>query len=92
MAVLTLEQAKEDLAVDGTADDARVQSLLTAAIQSASEYINRAIPWKDDLGADVEVPEAVNAAIRLELRALFADPTSVHSPAFRSLLNPYRIY
>ncbi len=89
MPVLTLAQAKADLRVDGDADDDNVQGLLDAAIQSASDRINRPIPWSDDNGDPVDVPAAVNAAIRLELRALYDDPEAVHSRAFESLLAPY---
>lgn len=89
MPVLTFAQAKADLRVDGDADDDKVQELLDAAIQSASDRINRPIPWDDDDGAPVDVPAAVNAAIRLELRALYDDPESVHGRAFESLLAPY---
>lgn len=89
MPVLTLEEAKVDLRVDGDDEDANVQGLLDAAIQSASDRINRPIPWDDDAGEPVDVPPAVNAAIRLELRALYADPDAVHSRAFNALLAPY---
>lgn len=92
MPVLSLAEAKEDLGVEGSVDDARVQALLDAAIQAASDYINRPIPWTDDTGAEVEVPPAVNAAIRLELRALYDNPEDVHSKAFMALLNPSRAY
>jgi hypothetical protein len=89
MSVLTLAQAKADLRVDSDDDDENVQGLLDAAIQSASDRINRPIPWTDEADAPVEVPAAVNAAIRLELRALYADPDAVHSRAFNCLLAPY---
>ena len=89
MAVLTIAEAKVELRSDA-ADDARVQSLLEAAIQSASDYINRSIPWTDAAGAEVPVPATVNAAIRLELKALYDRPESIQCAAFKSLLNPYR--
>lgn len=90
MAVLDLNAAKDDLRIFD--EDARVQSLLDAAISSAANFINRAIPWKDDAGVPVEVPEDVNAAIRLELRALCYEPKDVQSSAFKALLIPYRVY
>lgn len=90
MPALDLTAAKDDLRIWD--EDARVQALLDAAIKSAANFINRDIPWKDDAGADVAVPADVNAAIRLELRALCYDPAAVQSPAFKSLLNPYRVY
>lgn len=90
MPVPTLAEARLDLRVTGTAQDAKIQRLLNAAIRSASEYLNRPIPWTDDAGNPVEVPETVYAAIMLELRALFDDPESVHSLAFKNLLGPSR--
>lgn len=90
MPVLDLTAANDDLRIWD--EDARVQALLDAAIKSASNFINRDIPWKDANGVDVEVPADVNAAIRLELRAMCYDPDAVHSAAFCSLLNPYRDY
>ncbi|WP_343728518.1 head-tail connector protein [Duganella sp.] len=89
MPILTLEEAKADLRVDSDDADETIQALLDAAIQSASDRINRPIPWQDEDGADVEVPASVNAAIRLELRALYDNPDSVHGRAFESLLAPY---
>lgn len=89
MPVLTLEEAKRDLRVDSDDDDENVQALLDAAIASASDRINRPIPWLDAAGEVVPVPATVNAAIRLELRALYGDPDSVHSRAFEALLAPH---
>lgn len=91
MSVLTLAQAKADLRIDSDDDDANVQGLLDAAIQSAADRINRPIPWADEEGAEVDVPAPVNAAIRLELRALYGDPDGVHGRAFNCLLVPYII-
>lgn len=92
MPLLTIQEVKDDLGLIGTDDDAKAQALLDAAILSASNYINRTIPWDDALGAPVDVPQDVNSAIRLEVRALFDESDSVHSAAFKALLNPYRIY
>lgn len=91
MPLLTLEEAKQDLRVDGDDADATVQALLDSAIGSASGRINRPIPWLDDDGIEVDVPPAVNAAIRLELRALYANPDLVHSRAFLLLLAPFEV-
>lgn len=92
MAVLSLAEAKEDLGIVGNEDNARVQALLDAAIESAAGYIKRSIPWNDEEGNPVEVPAAVNAAIRLELRALYDSPEDIQSAAFKALLAPSRDY
>lgn len=102
----TLEQAKLHLRVDFDADDTLITSLLAAAVESASNYLGRPIPWPrldsdgepvlDGDGEPIEepVPESVNAAIKLELGALYANRepgAPVSSSAFRALLMPYRI-
>ncbi|KAG1442295.1 hypothetical protein G6F57_018449 [Rhizopus arrhizus] len=81
----TLEQAKLHLRVDFDADDTLITSLLAAAVESASNYLGRPIPWPrldgegepvlDNEGEVIEeqVPESVNAAIKLELGALYAN-------------------
>jgi hypothetical protein len=92
MAVITLPEAKADLRIYGDDDDANLTILLNAAIASAANYICRPIPWTNDAGQLEDVPEDVNAAILLELRALHDDPEKVHSAAFKVLLNPYRVY
>ena len=89
MPLLTIAQAKVDLRIDGSDEDDNIQGLLDAAVASAADRINRPIPWLDDAGVEVEVPAPVNAAIRLELRALYSDPDAVHSRAFECLLAPY---
>jgi len=106
MALPTLDEAKLHLRVDVDEDDALIASLLLAAIESASNFLGRSIPWPklDDDGAPLldpngqlmlePVPESVNAAIKLELGALYANrepEAPVRSPAFRALLTPYRI-
>lgn len=106
MAIPTLEQAKLHLRVDFDDDDSLIAVLLQAAVESAANYLGRPIPWPrldsngdPELGGDGqpvidEVPESVNAAIKLELGALYAnrEPNApVQSPAFKALLLPYRI-
>lgn len=90
MPVPTLEEARQDLRANSE-DDAKIQRLLKASIESASNFINRPIPWKDEAGVDVDVPDTVYAAILLELRALYDAPEDIHSLAFCNLLQPYRV-
>jgi hypothetical protein len=70
MSVPTLEEARHDLRVSGNQDDAKIQRLLSAAIRSASEFINRLYTLANEFGVEVAVPDTVYAAILLELRAL----------------------
>jgi len=105
MALPTLDEAKLHLRVDFDDDDTLISLLLLAAIESASNFLARPIPWPklDDEGVPVvdgagdpviePVPESVNAAIKLELGALYANrepEAPVRSPAFKALLTPYR--
>lgn len=92
MAIVDLTAAKMHLRVDGSDDDQLIQSLLKAAIGSTSNYLNRSIPWKDEAGSDVEVPEEVNAAIITELRALYDGSDDVQSVTFKRLLAAHRVY
>lgn len=102
----TLAEAKLHLRVDFDDDDTLISSLLLAAIESASNFLGRPIPWPqlDEDGVPVvneagepviePVPESVSAAIKLELGALYANrepEAPVRSPAFKALLTPYRI-
>lgn len=73
MTVVTLEEAKAHLRVDGSDDDADIQLKLAAAEEDVAGRIGRPLPWQDDTGADVPVPFAVKAAILLVLGDLYAN-------------------
>lgn len=71
--IVTMEEAKAHLRVDGTDADADITLKLDAAVDAVSGRLGRSIPWKDADGLDVPVPAAVKAAILLELGDLYAN-------------------
>ena len=97
MSIVTLEEAKLHLRVDGSDDDADITIKLEAAEESAVNFLNRPIPWKGTDGMDVPVPASVKAAILLLLGDLYANREgaivgTIHTvnPTVERLLWPYR--
>lgn len=98
MAVLTLDEIKAHLRLDGNAEDAHLALLNDAAQDYASQYMNRAIPWHDDVGAEEPVPASVKAAILLTIgdlyenrEAQFVGVIRADNPTVLRLLSPYRV-
>ena len=100
MAVLTLEEIKQHLRMelDDDSRDAELLSLEAAAVDHAAQYIGRAIPWLDQLGAPVEVPASVKAAIKLFIADLdqhrentIVGTIVANREAAESLLHFYRV-
>ncbi len=98
MAVLTLDEIKSHLRLDGSEEDAHLTLLNDAAQDYASQHLNRAIPWHDDAGAEEPVPASVKAAILLTIGDLyenregaFVGVSRVDNPTVLRLLNPYRV-
>ncbi|WP_448208480.1 head-tail connector protein [Azospirillum sp. sgz302134] len=97
MAIVTLDEAKAHLRVDGPDDDADIGLKLAAAEDLAAQLLNRPLPWTDGAGAVVPVPAAVKAAILLILGDLYASReamsaglTLAENPTLGRLLAPYR--
>lgn len=97
MAVVTLDEAKAHLRVDGSDDDADITLKLAAAEDAAAQALNRPIPWMDADDAEVPVPASVKVAILLILGDLHAvregsviGATHAVNPTVERLLNPYR--
>lgn len=67
MPVLTLDEIKTHLRMelDDASRDAELQSLEASAVDYASQYIGRPIPWKDDADVDVPVPASIKSAVKL---------------------------
>lgn len=97
MAVLTLEEIKAHLRLDGSAEDALLLALSSAAEDYASQYLNRPIPWQDAAGATVPVPASVKAALLLIVGDLYENReaatvgvTRADNPTTERLLHFYR--
>ena len=98
MAVLTLDEIKSHLRLDGSAEDDHLALLNDAARDYASQHLNRPLPWLDDLGASVPVPASVKAALLLIIGDLyenregaFVGVNRVDNPTVLRLLTPYRV-
>lgn len=100
MSVLTLDEIKTHLRLelDDSSRDAELLELEAAAIDHASQFIGRPIPWTDEGGGTVAVPASVKAALKLMIadfdqhRENTVVGTSVaNTKAAESLLHFYRI-
>lgn len=96
MIVLTPERIKTHLRLPLDADtelDAQLENIEAAAVDYASQYLNREIPWDSN-----EVPASVEAALLLIISDLFENregqntQNEYHSnPAVERLLHFYRV-
>lgn len=100
MTVLTLEDAKLHLRLEtgDTAEDAQLQDLIDAAVDYASQFLNRPIPWAGDDGTEIPLPASVRAAILLILGDLYENREGqivgtirADNPAVERLLHFYRV-
>lgn len=97
MSIVTLEEAKAHLRVDGDVEDADIAIKLDAAEAAVAQRLNRPVPWQDASGIDVPVPAPVKAAILLLLGDLYATREGAVTGTIRTenttvdrLLSPYR--
>ncbi|MBY6265568.1 phage gp6-like head-tail connector protein [Azospirillum sp. 412522] len=97
MTVVTLDEAKAHLRIDGADDDADVGLKLSAAEGAVAQHLDRPLPWQNGDGAEVSVPDPVKVAILLVLGDLYANressivgATHVKNPTAEWLLGPYR--
>lgn len=97
---LPLELIKEQLRLepDDDAEDALLIHMSHAAVDYASNYIGRPIPWKDGEGNDVAVPASLVAALLLIVSDLYANREGSiegssfdDNPAVERFLHFYRI-
>ncbi|MCY1363721.1 Phage gp6-like head-tail connector protein [compost metagenome] len=102
MSLPTLADLKRHLRIRHNMDDEDLQEKLDAAIDQASEFLNRPIPWpvvpETDPVEYADVPPSVRAAIMLGAGELYAQRERAvvgtiyaEMPTWRNLLNPYRV-
>ncbi len=73
MPMPTLADLKTHLRIRHGHEDADLQMKLDAAIDNASQFINRPIPWTDAAGELVEVPNSVRLGILIIAAELYAN-------------------
>lgn len=98
MAVLTLDEIKAHLRLDGNEEDAHLTLLSEAAEDYAAQYLGRSLPWLDDSGAPVPVPASVRAALLLVIGDLYENREGVMvgtiaavNPTVERLLHFHRV-
>lgn len=98
MPVLSLDEIKRQLRLDGDDEDRHLELLGAAAEEYAANYLDRPIPWLDSEQQPVAVPSAVKMALLLVIGDLyenregqFVGTISSDNPAVKSLLTPYRV-
>jgi|SRR5690554_2286595 len=99
--ILTLEEMKTHLRLSLDPDseiDPQLEDLEAAAVDYASQYLGRPLPWLDDDGLPVVVPPSVRAALLLIIGDLYehregqiVGETIVDNPAVERLLHFYRV-
>ena len=67
MAVLTLAEIKTHLRIEQSdnSQNAELEKREAAAVDYASQYIGRSIPWMDDAGVEQDVPASIKQALFL---------------------------
>lgn len=97
MTILSLDEIKAHLRLDGDAEDAHLQLLAEAAVDQASQFLDRSLPWTDSAGQPVAVPASIRAALLLIVGDLYENregqiigATRADNPAVMRLLTPYR--
>jgi hypothetical protein len=73
MPLPTVADLKAHLHIRHDAEDVDLQDKLDAAIDYASQFLGRPIPWTDEEGAAVEVPKSVGLAIKIIAAEYYAN-------------------
>lgn len=88
--IVTLDEAKLHLRVDGSDEDALIQLYIDAASSAAASYLNRDVPDAAD--------PAIKAAVLLSIGGLYDQREDIVigssldlNPTVRNLLNPHRV-
>lgn len=97
MPILTMDEAKAHLRIDGPDEDADTSLKLAAAEDAVIHHLNRPLPWIGDDDQPAPVPASVKVAILLMLGDLYANreaaivgATHAVNPTVARLLDAYR--
>lgn len=98
MPMPTLADLKTHLRIRHGHEDDDLQMKLDAAVDYASQFINRPIPWTDCDGAAVDTPNSVRLAILIIAAELYANREesvvgTIYSkiPKAENMLHFYRV-
>lgn len=98
MTVITLDQAKHQLRLCGSEEDQHLSLLIEAAVEHASQFIDRPIPWLNSDGEEVPVPSDLKLGILLILSDLYENREGLivgtivaKNPAVQNLLHFHRV-
>ena len=93
-----VEDLKRHLRIRHNLDDTDLEEKLAAAVDTASQFINRPIPWEDEEGEPVSVPNSVRLAILIVAAELYANReesvvgvTYSKIPKAENMLHFYRV-
>jgi uncharacterized phage protein (predicted DNA packaging) len=90
--MLTLNETKLHLRIDGYDDDQLIEGMMEAAISSSANYLNM-----DAVQLTSTVPSPIKAATLLMIGDLYENRESQSerpfnsNPTYQNLLNPYRV-
>lgn len=95
---LPLTLIKAQLRIDGDDEDELLVQMSHAAVDYASNYLGRSIPWASPNDGDAKVPPSVVSALLLIISDLFAnregamrDTRLYDNPAVARYLHFYRV-
>ena len=100
MAVLTLAEIKTQLKIelDDSSRNAELERLERAAVDNASMFIGRPIPWNDEAGNEVDVPDSVKHALLIMIaqfdqvrESSVVGVSYAPIPAAENMLHLYRV-
>ena len=98
MTILSLDEIKAHLRLDGDTEDAHLQLLAEAAVDHAVDFLDRPLPWMDADGGPVAVPASIRAALLLIIGDLYENREGqitgtirTDNPAVMRLLTPHRV-
>ena len=99
--ILTLEEMKLHLRLPLDVDselDAQLNDMEDAAVDYASQFLNRSIPWQDSEGSEVPVPASIRQALLLIVGDFFENREAQNTqsqyhqnPAAERLMHFYRV-
>ncbi|WP_339521736.1 head-tail connector protein [Pseudomonas sp. EA_35y_Pfl2_R111] len=89
MPVPTLAELKRHMHIRHDADDENLQEKLDAAIDYATQFIDRPIPWLDAEDVEVDIPSSVALAIKIVAEEMYTGDNNFKKA--ENMLHFYRV-